>query len=501
MTPKPPLSSASKWTIVVGLAASHPLLLRLLHPLVGDVANSLVLAAPVVATLLFGWRIGSLFVVLNTISSAIVFNAITDMGATEGIPRGALAMGVTATVCFGADRLRHFLIQRKVLAAELYQARKMEAIGRLAGGVAHDMNNTLNAIMGSAFALRQELLPYGRRFADLDNIAAACDRGSQLTRNLLGFARKSSYRNQLFSLNAVLEDTEALLTRTASKRIHITTHSANSLPLVEGDRGQVENAIMNLCLNALDAMPGEGTLTLGTALDDGFVSISVRDTGMGMDAEIQEHAFEPFFTTKPAGEGTGLGLSMVYGVVHAMNGKLVLESTPGEGTVVTLRLPPATGTRNDACAQSSSPESMKEFSFLQGQTVLLIDDEPLVLRAAIRVLSTLGCTVLSAGSGREGIELLKRHRDSISLAIIDLIMPEMDGAITLERLLDINQRLPALLVSGYTRESDRVEAIQRRHATVGFLPKPYHPNQLVTAAKRLMASVPESELRLEHDAN
>ncbi len=478
------LTRKTRWAVALTLAVVHPVLLYKLYPYLGTPINSLNLVTPVAATLLLGWRVGICFILLNSVSIGIVLSRISDIKLPEDLPRGVLPLLVTSAFCVGADRLRHFLAQRRAIEEELLNAKKMEAIGRLAGGVAHDMNNTLNAIMGSAFALRQELTPYGRRFKDLDHIAAACDRGAQLTRNLLGFARKSSYKKQTFSLNAVVESVQSLLKRTTSRNIRIETDLTKGLPLMEGDQGQIENAVMNLCLNALDAMSDQGTLSMTTRLDDNEVSIIVKDTGTGMDENIREHVFEPFFTTKPAGKGTGLGLSMVYGVVHAMNGGIVLDSVPGVGTTITL-----TFARIDAppteMSRSSIPPPAEDT--LEGNTILIIDDEPLVLRSGVRMLRSLGCDVLSAGSGPEGMELLRAHQGTVSLAIIDLIMPEMDGTATLDELLKIDPELPALLVSGYTRESDPVENLQNHRATVGFLAKPYHSSQLIAAAKQLLS--------------
>lgn len=377
---------------------------------------------------------------------------------------------------------------RRSMEAELHQAKKMEAIGRLAGGVAHDMNNTLNAIMGSAFALRHELARYHRSFEDLDNLTAACDRGAQLTQNLLGFARKSSYIKQTFSLNSVLETVLALLRRTASKRIHIDMRLEPDLPPMQGDIGRIENAILNLCLNALDAMNEEGRLTLTTQVSDAFVTVTVADTGAGMDEMVQEQIFEPFFTTKPAGKGTGLGLSMVYGVVQAHGGKIGLESAPGKGTSVTLAFNQATqphaGRRDEATSAPPPPPDAGEL--LRGNTILVIDDEPLVLRAAHRVLSTLGCEVLRAQDGFEGIEQLKANGHRISLILLDLIMPEMDGTATLERIHRLNPDIPVLLASGYTDEADKIDALRETKPNVAFIAKPYRSEKLVAAIQRLI---------------
>ncbi|MBN2714490.1 MAG: hypothetical protein JXX14_01470, partial [Deltaproteobacteria bacterium] len=311
-----------RWGVVIGLAALHPVLLYYLAPHFGERANLVVFLAPVVATFLFGLRIGLMFIPVNVIATSVMFGGVLNVEPSIGLrPKGLLAALVVAGLCLVAEKIRRLVQFRRLHREEFERAKKMEAIGRLAGGVAHDMNNTLNAIMGSIFAHRQELAAYGRRFQDLDNIAAACDRGAQLTQNLLGFARKSSVKSQVFSLNRVVQATELLLRRTASKQIRIVSSLASPEPYMEGDLGQIENALMNLCLNALDAMGKIGTLTLKTGVNNKMVFLRVSDTGEGMDRHTQEHVFEPFFTTKAEGKGTGLGLAIVYGAVHAMKGR------------------------------------------------------------------------------------------------------------------------------------------------------------------------------------
>ncbi len=473
----------AKWAAVLALTAIHPMLLHFLFPSMRESSNVLVWAAPVVATLMFGWRKGIFFIVFNVFVSSLFFRYATNQRSAEGRPKAVVSFIIISLICYGADRLRRYISQRRELAAELDRAKKMEAIGRLAGGVAHDMNNTLNAIMGSVYAHRKELEGYGREFKDLDNIVAACDRGAQLTRNLLGFARKSNYKRQTFSLNSVVEGILSILQRTACKNIHIEFHLVPHNPLIRGDRAQVENAVMNLCINALDAMGDAGNLLISTQCDDKEASVCVSDTGHGMEERIRERVFEPFFTTKEEGKGTGLGLSMVYGVVQAMNGRIRLKTVPDQGTTVTLTFPRINDDDTQTRISSLPPAAPESREILRGRTVLLIDDEPLVLRSGRRLLSTLGCTVLTAQNGKEGIEIFRKHREAVSLTIVDLIMPGMDGFATLEALLGIDETIPVLLVSGYTKESDKMESLKKRNTTVRFLAKPYRPDELIAAAK------------------
>jgi PAS domain S-box-containing protein len=605
------MPSRTKWITLFFIVTINPVLLSFLYPVLGSSANMLSMAAPIVATLFFGFKVGAIVVPVNFIISGIVFSQISAIPRIEGMTRALLPIGVTLIICFGADRLRLYLNQRKKaelrlreserryrmifehsadgiilldqqgivldasprvkahlgyppealigrsyrdtgifpsdaqkkidglledetpphttemeivcrdkggdeiyvelnlsligeqsgqakwicmlkntterrdMVVKLQQAQKMEAIGRLAGGVAHDINNTLNAIIGSAFALRHELSTFGRRFEDLENITSACDRGSQLTRNLLGFARKSSFTKQHFSLNNVVESVLALLMRTSSKDIRAETRLAENLPLIEGDQNQIENAVMNICINAHDAMQQRGRLTISTTADVEGVSIEVTDTGTGMDEETRRQVFEPFFTTKPVGKGTGLGLSMVYGVVQNHGGSINIDSTVGKGTTVTLTFPASALAEQKKVRASTIPPPEDAPKMLSCGTVLLVDDEPLVLRAGARMLQTLGCSVLSAQSGKEALEIYKEKGDTISLVILDLIMPEMDGTTTLEKLRELDDKLPVLLASGYSHDIERVGDLQARPAC-GFLPKPYRPDALVAAARKIL---------------
>jgi two-component system cell cycle sensor histidine kinase/response regulator CckA len=484
-----PLSTTIKWSIVVAAVLVHPLLLYLLLPSLGERANTIAAIGPIVATLLLSWRVGIAVMLVNMIITSQVFGSLTTMSAREGLPKAVLSGAAIVGLCFAAEKLRLYIEQRKTLEEELRQAKKMEAVGRLAGGVAHDINNTLNSIMASVFAHRQELADYGKQFPDLDNIAAACDRGAQLMRNLLGFARKSNYKRQSISVNDVIQSVHAILRRTANKNILIDLQLDPNRPAILGDQAQVESAVMNLCINALDAMPDGGTLTMRTGREGERVFLAVEDTGVGMDEAVRERVFEPFFTTKAAGKGTGLGLAMVYGVVHAAGGRIDLDTAPGKGTALTLFFPKATATPQPAVAERPRPAAART-SDLSGKTVLLIDDEPLVLRSGVRLLRALGCNVLSAPDGREGIALAKEREGAIDLVIVDFIMPEMDGVAVIEELHRLFPSLPAILASGYTNESARLEAVKEQHACVGFLAKPYRSDELVSIARSLLGLEP-----------
>jgi signal transduction histidine kinase/DNA-binding response OmpR family regulator len=480
-----PLSTTFRWSTIIAGVLLHPLMLYLTLPVIGESSNLLGAVAPIAATLLLNWRVGIAATVINVIVSACMFAFLTAMSAKEGIPKAVVSAFGIALLCFGAEKLRRYIEQRRAIEEELNQAKKMEAVGRLAGGVAHDINNTLNSIMASVFAHRQELIQYGHDFQDLDNITAACERGSQLTRNLLGFARKSNYRRQTISINKVIECAHALLKRTANKNIRIDIALDEGNPIILGDRSQIESAVMNLCINSLDAMGEGGALTVTTGKKGDHVFICVRDTGVGMESDVKERVFEPFFTTKAEGKGTGLGLSMVYGVVHTAAGRIVLDTTPGKGTSVTLLFPAAT-LAPDFTVSEIPPRTISNPKHLSGRVVLLIDDEPLVLRSGARMLRALGFEVLSAGSGLEGEALFKERNHAVDLVIVDLSMPDMDGIALIKALHQIRPSIPAILVSGYTGESERLDSMRERHAGVRFLAKPYTAEELVDTAKELL---------------
>lgn len=374
------------------------------------------------------------------------------------------------------------ITERRELMEMLQESKKMEAIGRLAGGVAHDLNNILNAIVGSAHAHRNEHRECPISFEDIDNISAACRRGAQLTQSLLGFTRKSNLSKELFSLNQSIQNILAVTGRTSLKNVHCESRLEPNLPQIEGDQHQIETALMNICLNAQDAMKTGGTLTVTSYSDADGIWIHIRDSGVGMDEETRQRAFEPFFTTKPVGKGTGLGLAMAYGVMQSHNGKIHLQSAPGAGTTVTLWFP-RSNVNMKVRKFDDEQSAEQDVSILSNHTILLVDDEPLVLRAGIRMLNTLGCRVISANGGENAIEKFRTHED-ISLVLLDLIMPGMDGTVTLSHLKEIRPEVPVILVSGYTRNIERVSALQQAKECE-FIPKPYSPDDLVKALKRI----------------
>jgi PAS domain S-box-containing protein len=372
------------------------------------------------------------------------------------------------------------------LEAQLRQAQKMEAIGTLAGGIAHDMNNVLGAIMSLASVLRVESAEDDPHQRDAEEILISCRQGRDLTQNLLGFARKGKYVRKKLSVNRLVEEVAEVLERTISEHIAITTSLASNLRLVEGDPNQLTQVLNNVCINAVDAMRSQGAargrLRIATDLvtpsaeelgphvelhPGTYVRLRVSDTGVGMDPTTRERAFEPFFSTKERGRGTGLGLAMVYGTVVNHGGHASLESAPGEGTTVTILLPalPAGEAETEVSDRMEIPVLRR-----QG-TVLLVDDEEMIRASGQRLLHALGYRALLACDGAEAVEIYGEQRDEIVLVLLDMVMPVMDGVDTFIKLRELDPGVRVLLTSGHTIE-EKAEWLLAQGAR-GFVQKPY----------------------------
>ncbi|MGD2216553.1 MAG: PAS domain S-box protein, partial [Gemmatimonadales bacterium] len=350
------------------------------------------------------------------------------------------------------------LVERRHLETQLRQSQKMEAIGRLAGGVAHDFNNVLTVILSNSEMLAGELGPEDPRRQELMEIRDAAQRAATLTRQLLAFSRKQVLKPRVLSLNSVVVTLERMLRRLIGEDIDLATVLEPDLWEVEADPGQLEQIVMNLAVNARDAMPEGGELSIETVnaeVDDSFakkhfpmppgryVMLAVRDSGAGMDAETQRQIFEPFFTTKS--RGTGLGLSMVYGIVKQSGGFIWADSEPGQGSTFKIYFPCADGRRSDAdaaMAEGSSPSGK--------ETVLLAEDEDSVRRLARRILEDVGYTVLEAREATEALTISEDWDGSVDLLLTDVVMPELNGRELAERLAVRRPGMQILYISGYT---------------------------------------------------
>jgi PAS domain S-box-containing protein len=384
------------------------------------------------------------------------------------------------------------LSERKRMEAQFLQAQKMEAIGTLAGGIAHDFNNLLMVVQGNASLMLLNVDPSHPHHEMLMSIVKQVQSGSKLTNQLLGYARKGRYEVKPIQVNQLVEETSKAFGRTR-KEITIHRELANDLFPIEGDLGQIEQVLMNLFVNAADAMPQGGDIFLKTInIPDGdirgklynpkpgdYVSLTVTDTGMGMDAKTLGRIFEPFFTTKELGRGTGLGLASVYGIIKGHGGYVDVESEEGRGTTFKIYLP------------ASNREIQKTIEvpdhIVKGTgTILLVDDEEMVLEVGERFLKVMGYQVLTAREGREAIEVYQKHRDTIDLVLLDIIMPNMKGGEVFDRLKEINPEVKVLLSSGYSIDGEASQILERGGS--GFIQKPFDMNQLSQSIRAMLGN-------------
>lgn len=381
--------------------------------------------------------------------------------------------------------------ERRSLERKLLHAQKMEAIGTLAAGIAHDFNNLLMGIQGNASLLLSEMsesYPHRDRVAGIEEYIR---RGADLTKQLLGFARGGKYEPKPLDLNVAIEKSSALFIR-AKREIALHSKYAEDLWAVEVDQGQIEQVLMNLYINAWQSMPSGGTMRVSTenvTMDEAmarsfnlppgdYVGFTVADTGVGMDRETQERIFEPFFTTKKMGHGTGLGLASVYGIVKNHGGSIDVQSRKGEGTAFTVYLP--------ASKLEASPTEDPQPRALQGSgTILLIDDEEMILHVGKQMLEKIGYRVMTASNGKEAVELFRSSSDRVDLVLLDMVMPEMNGAEVFERLRKINPEIKVLLCSGYSLDGKAGELL--KEGCCGFIQKPYTMNKLSQKLRSAMA--------------
>jgi PAS domain S-box-containing protein len=372
------------------------------------------------------------------------------------------------------------------LAQQLLQSQKLESIGRLAGGVAHDFNNLLTVIMSCAEQLEGELRSGGR--ASLDDVVEVLQAGARagdLTRQLLSFARRQAVTPVPLSLDAVVQGSEKLLRRVLGEDVKLVVRTAAGWPIF-ADRGQVDQVLVNLAVNAHDAMPGGGTLTIETGVADEsaqgngqWVVLRVTDTGAGMSPEVQARIFEPFFTTKVPGKGTGLGLATVHGIVAQCEGTIRVESEPGRGTAFELRFPRTL--LEPGPASASTPVTLRGT-----ETLLLVEDDPQVRGVTTRALERAGYTVLAAASGADAVARAAAHLDRLDLVICDVVLGGMSGRAAVDELRAARPGLRALFISGYAHDTVSQRGVTDSGAE--FLSKPFTPNVLLARLRELFGA-------------
>jgi PAS domain S-box-containing protein len=385
------------------------------------------------------------------------------------------------------------LTERQRLAEQLRAAQKMEAIGLLAGGIAHDFNNVLTAVLGFAGLLKAELTDRPTALDYATEIESAAQRAANLTAQLLAFGRRQVLKAEIVDINDVLTGITRMLTRLLEEHIRVRLEPGADVPAIRADPTQLEQVLVNLAVNARDAMPEGGELVVSTeavAWPGGsargrqmsagsYVRLAVRDTGGGMDEETRQRIFEPFFTTKGRGKGTGLGLATVYGIVKQSGGYIWVDSAPGAGTTFEIFLPAA----QDAAAPRVAPAATQSSARGAGETILLVEDERSVRQLAAEVLRRAGYQVLEAADGREALAAAQQHAGALDLLLTDMVLPDLSGPATAEALRARRPELRVLFMSGYSSDA---HGRAPRPVPGPLLPKPFTASGLRDAVRRLL---------------
>lgn len=388
------------------------------------------------------------------------------------------------------------ITEKKKMEIKILQAQKIDSIGNLAGGIAHDFNNILTAILGSASIMKRKIKGDERWLKYVDLIETTSRRGAGVTRQLLTFARKNSPHVEPVDLNSIIDQTIKLLVATIPKSIHIKCDLSPEPAIVDGDDGQLQQAILNLCLNARDAMPNGGVLVINcrpvylneehaAQFHDGkpgsYIMLSIADSGSGIPQHILNHIYEPFFTTKEQGKGTGLGLSVVYGVIRGHNGYISVNSEIDSGTIFTMYIP-------QALTLQSAKKSQHKVSEIRGgnERILLIEDEISVGEIGADILKELGYTIEIAHNGRDAVQKLAAQTVPFDLVILDMNMPRMGGKATFERIKEMFPKLKVLVCSGYS--ATMLDDGRFAQSIDGFLQKPYELEEIAQKIRLLLDS-------------
>ncbi len=439
---------------------------------------------------------------LVVFAGGVPVELIETVPAPDGSPHYWLVVKFPFTDVSGKRFLGGMAVditERKLLEEQLRQSQKMEAVGKLAGGVAHDFNNLLTIITGYSQLLLDRVGHESPLCGNLMEIKKAGDRASSLTQQLLAFSRRQVLKPKVLDLNAVVASLEGMLQRLVGEDVHLVTALDPELGPVKADPGQIEQVIMNLVVNARDAMPQGGRLTIETATVEmttanrhgqslkgpaRYAMLAVSDTGCGMDAQTQARIFEPFFTTKEVGKGTGLGLSTVYGIVEQSGGHIDVSSEIGRGTTFKLYLP-----RVDEAVAERGRDTVPASLPRGTETVLIVEDEPGVRALARDTLRMRGYSVLEARHGIEALVIGSQHPGTIHLLMADVVMPQMNGREVAERLLRVRPEVKVLYMSGYTEDA----IVHHGVLTPGtnFLQKPCTPDALADKVREVLDAQPE----------
>jgi two-component system, cell cycle sensor histidine kinase and response regulator CckA len=436
-------------------------------------------------------------IVSGSLGDELVAQCIKQ-GVTDYLMKDRLdRLGLAVSNAIDEQRLRG---ERRVVEEQLRQAQKMEAVGQLAGGIAHDFNNALTVINGwSSMLLNDPAVSDNTREA-AKQIYTAGQRASSLTRQLLFFSRKRAIQRVSFNVNQTIEEIASMLRRLIGEHINLTLDLAGDLPLIEADISMVEQVLVNLTVNARDAMPHGGRLSLQTqavqltaedvrgktdSRPGRFVSVRVQDTGCGIPPEILPQVFEPFFTTKEMGKGTGLGLATVFGIVKQHHGWIEVDSRVNQGTCFTVLLPVV-----ESLPNVKAPPAPSDLPVMGGrETILIVEDEASVREFAVAVLKPLGYRVLQARSGVDAMEVWKWHSARINLLLTDMVMPDdLTGPALAQRLLTDKPDLAVIFTSGYSRET--MGSVFESAKAARFILKPYSPRQLSALVRSTLDARP-----------
>ena len=385
------------------------------------------------------------------------------------------------------------ITEEKKLYDQLLRSQKMEALGTLAGGIAHDFNNILTAVLGYAEIMKGQMDEDDPLYKCVDIIEKSAQRGALLAEKMVSVTRKEKLKLQVVDINAIIRETFEILNRSIPKEVSIELDLAEGLPRMKADPAQIQQVIMNLAINAKDAMPdggvmrietrmagGEAGISEGISFEGDFVKLSVSDTGRGIEKELQDRVFDPFFTTKETGKGTGLGLYIVHSIVTNHGGYISLYSEPGRGTVFNIYLPVFGG-------EAEEDTAIRDEDLSGSGTVLVIDDEEVIRELSRDILEPLGYRVVTAENGSEGVEVFTRMRREISVVLLDMVMPRMNGAETFRRLKGIEPDVRVVLCSGYTHEGlASIKGLLDSGAR-GFVQKPFSKLALARALKRALS--------------
>jgi len=376
---------------------------------------------------------------------------------------------------------------------QLRQAQKMEAVGQMAGGIAHDFNNLLQVISGYAELFEMDLQPDDKQMLGIHEIGKAALRGKSLINQLLAFSRRQVIQPQDMDLNEVIDPLLKMMRGLIGKHIELDFIAGRELGIIHIDRGMIEQVLMNLCVNARDAMPEHGKLTIETenvlingdyarihtwATPGRYVLLNVTDTGCGMDSQTQERAFEPFFTTRDVGKGSGLGLSTVFGIIKQHDGHINVYSEMGKGTIFKIYLPTVERKATEVSRKVPGPVVGGN------ETILIAEDDEIVLALAEHLLTGAGYTVLTATDGKEAIEVFEQHADEIDIVMFDVVMPRLSGKQALERILELRPEIPHLFASGYSENAVHTNFIQNRG--LHLLSKPYQTETLLRKIREVL---------------